>query len=222
MIIKSTKDIEPVIFNCLVYGESGAGKTTLASTLDNCLVISIESGLLSLKKFDVDYIEVVTLEDLKSALIMASTTDYKTIFIDSLTEISQRMVEFAKKQYPNDNQIMKVYGMHADMINSMMKFTRDMNKNIVYTALEKVEKDNIGVRYHVPDLAGSIATKSPALFDFVFNLSVFNKDDQEHRYLLTSKKNNYICKSRATLDDYEEPHLGNIIKKAFNTGEKNV
>lgn len=220
MEIKSTIDIKPDKFNCLVYGESGVGKTTLASTLDNCLIVSMESGLLSLKDYEVDYIEVNSLEKLKSVLTEAANSSYDTIFIDSLTEIAQLMVAHCKTVYPNDNQVMKVYGLYNDMITKMIKFTRDMNKNVVYTALEKVDKDNVGVRFHLPDLSGSIATKCPALFDFVFNLSVFEQDEKEVRALLTSNKNNYICKSRTrNLSEYEPANLGKVINKAFNIKE---
>ena len=222
MEIKSTSNIQPIKLNALVYGESGSGKTYLASTLNNCIIVSVESGLLTLKDFSVDYVEATTLEQLRSTLAELSTSKYDTIFIDSITEISQKMVEYAKAVYPNDNQIMKVYGLHNDMITKMIKYTRDMNKNIIYTALQKVDKDVTGIRYHVPNMAGSIASSCPALFDFVFNLSVIEKDNNDERLLLTSSKNNYICKSRVRLDDYELPHLGNIINKAFKKGDENV
>jgi ABC-type dipeptide/oligopeptide/nickel transport system ATPase component len=223
MQVKSTYDIKPTQLHALVYGQSGAGKTYLATTLKNALVISMESGLLTLKDHKIDYVEAKNLEELKAKLSEASKSSYDTIFIDSLTEISQQMVAHAKKIYPNDNQVMKVYGMHNDMITSMIKYTRDMNKNVIYTALEKVEKDNTGRRYHVPDLAGSIATKCPALFDFVFNLQVLEVDQKEVRTILTAKRENFICKSRTNnLNDFEPAHLGDIINKAFKKGEKNV
>ena len=121
MKIKSTIDIKPDKFNALIYGESRSGKTTLAHTLDNCLIISPERGLLSLKQYPVDYMEVSTLDELKQALVIASKSDYETIFIDSLTEISQQMVAHAKTVYPNDNQVMKVYGLHKEMITQLKR-----------------------------------------------------------------------------------------------------
>ena len=55
--IKSTKDIAlDHGIKCVVYGFSGVGKTVLCSTAPKPIVLSAESGLLSLSKVDIPYI----------------------------------------------------------------------------------------------------------------------------------------------------------------------
>lgn len=217
MKLKKTSDIEATSFHCLIYGQSGVGKTTLASTLDDCVIISCESGLLSLKQFNLDYIEVSSLQELNDALIFTLESKFKTIFIDSLTEISQMFLDYARLKYKDDSQTLKMYNYYNDLIVKFIKSTRDMKKNVVYTALDKVEKSETGRRYHTPDLIGSIATKVPQYFDFVFAYRIFeNEDGEKHRVLITDNHDDYIAKSRLKLDPYERPHLGNIISKAFN------
>ena len=49
----------------LVYGASGSGKTTLIKTANNPIIISSESGLLSLADCDIPVIEIKTEADLK-------------------------------------------------------------------------------------------------------------------------------------------------------------
>ena len=64
--------------NVVVYGQAGAGKTSLIKTLPGrVLVVSAEAGLLSLKGFDADVAEVATVDDLRAVhgvLEKAATT----------------------------------------------------------------------------------------------------------------------------------------------------
>lgn len=226
MKVQSTKDIKPTKINCLIYGASGAGKTTLASGLQQkTLILSLESGLLSLKNFAVDYVEIDAptpkgkYEQLRQTLIEVGKTDYVNVYIDSLTDVAQIFVDVCKEDFPDPKQALPMWGKYSEMMKSFLKYTRDFNKNVFYTALEKVDKDEIGRRFYVPDIQGSIATKCPAMFDFVFYLKIFEKEDGEHvRALLTRSQDGFICKDRSgELEVYEKPHLQEIINKVFNT-----
>ena len=223
MQIKSTKDIKAERINALIYGQSGAGKTTLAGTLKGkTIIISLESGLLSLRSKDVDYIEikgeggVSKIAKIKEALNFVSKSDYVNVYIDSLTEIAQCFVEYAKHEYPEDRQTMKMWGRYSELITAFIKYCRDMDKNVFFTALEKTTQDDVGRRFCLPELPGSIATKCPAYFDLVFNLRVIKTDEKELRVLLTSSKENYICKDRSgKLQEYVKPDLGAIMHEVF-------
>ena len=71
MAIKLTSTKQAAQLNglkVLVYGASGAGKTRLCGTTGgNTVIISAESGLLSLRDSDIPVIEVQTLEDVFEA-----------------------------------------------------------------------------------------------------------------------------------------------------------
>ena len=49
---------------CLVYGKSGAGKTKLAATAPAPIILSAESGILSLREFQIPMIQIKTVADL--------------------------------------------------------------------------------------------------------------------------------------------------------------
>lgn len=218
MQIKSTHEIKPEKINALIYGESGVGKTFLASTLvGKTIIVSMESGLLSLRGHSIDYIEEINnLDKLKEALTFLITSDYQNIYIDSLTEVTQLFLAYCKEQYPDDKQTLKVYGLLLEMVSAFIKFTRDMNKNVFFTALQKTSQDEYNRRYHVPDLVGSIASKCPQFFDFVFNYQMVRQDEQDTRFLVTQKTSNSLGKDRSgLLDLYEQPNLGLIINKIF-------
>lgn len=223
MKVSNTKEIKPTKINALIYAPSGYGKTTLAKTLSGkTLVISLESGLLSLKDYDIDYIEVEgrlpddKLSHLSEVISFAIKSDYDNIFIDSLTEIAQTFLDSAKKEYPDNKHTMLRFGRYNERLVQFIKYTRDLNKNVFYTSLEKVDKDEVGRRYHVPDLIGAIATKSPAYFDMVFSIIIHENEDEKQRRILTQPVDNYICKDRSgKLDAYEEPDLSKILNKIF-------
>jgi phage nucleotide-binding protein len=229
MEIKQTNKVTATKINCLIYSPSGHGKTTLASTLDGkTLVLSLESGLLSLRNFNIDYVEITgsngieRINSLKKLLPEIVASDYDNIYIDSLSEISSAFVDVAKKDFPDVRQTMPMYGLYNELMTKFIKYTRDMNKNIFYTALEKVDKDELNRRFMLPDIIGSIAHKCPAYFDFVFNLRVFEKDNIKVRKLLTRAQDGYLCKDRSgELSEYEDANLGLIIKKVFNESDKN-
>jgi len=223
MEIKKTQEITASKINCLIYAQSGNGKTTLARTLKGkTLIISLESGLLSLRGSSIDYVEVdgkngiEKIKNLKTILSEVEKTDYENIFIDSLTEISQCFAEYAKKEYPDDKQTMKMYGYVLDLMTRFIKYVRDMDKNCFFTALEKVDKDELNRRYVLPDLVGSISSKCPQYFDFVFYLKVFEKDNIKTRALTTNAQDGYVCKDRSgALEEYEPADLQAIIDKVF-------
>jgi len=226
MEIKKTNDVKPTSINVLIYGASGSGKTTLAGTLQGkTLIVSLESGLLSLKGKDIDYVNiqgktgVEKIQHLRSLLGEIEKSDYDNIFFDSLSEISQAFTEFAKREYPDDKQTMKMYGYVLDLTTKFIKYVRDMNKNCFFTALDKSSQDEVGRRFHLPDLVGSISSKAASYFDFCFYLKVFEKDSVKTRALLTDTKEGYLAKDRSgLLDEYEKPDLGLIINKVFKKG----
>jgi hypothetical protein len=71
--LKRTSDVQSHHLKILVYGAAGAGKTRLIGTAKDPLIISAESGLLSLRDIDVPYIEVKTLADVQDAYTFVST-----------------------------------------------------------------------------------------------------------------------------------------------------
>lgn len=219
MEVKSTANHVTKNTSMLIYGLSGVGKTTLAGTLTGkTLIISAEAGLLSLSNKEIDFIE---LEGDKLAHLrevvgwLVKGTEYHNIFVDSLTEIAELVVVEAERLYPDSKNSLQKWGHYNKVLKQLIKFLRDFaNYNVIITALQKTDKDEIGRRFNIPDVSGSLATKLPQFFDFVFNLRVYSKEDKEVRALMTSTNDSYICKDRSgKLDTYEKPDLQYILNR---------
>lgn len=221
--ITSAKDIQLNKILMLLGGNSGDGKTYSASTT-NCktLLISIESGEFSLKGKDVDILRVKgnngieKINSLFEIMKELPSLEYDCIYVDSLTEIAQCIVEYATSKYPEEKQALKKWGYYNESMVKFVKFFRDLNKNVIMTTLLKIDKDEMSRRFKVPDVSGSIAMRLPQYFDFVFNIVI--REDKENntkeRYVLTESLDGNICKSRSqNLETYELLNIGNIFQK---------
>jgi energy-coupling factor transporter ATP-binding protein EcfA2 len=241
MKIASTKNTGNVSVKMLVYGPAGSGKTTLASTIGKgCLIISAEGGLLSLSDFDIDVVDITKdengnllpkedrLKALKEVYQYLQTDEarslYKWIFVDSITEISQNMVEALQKEYPDRKDTIVLYGENSKRMRTIIKGFRDLpHYNIVFTALSEDDKDEFGRRTKEISMIGKMSQQIAGYLDEVFFLSV-DEDDEGNlvRTLITQPTKSITAKDRSgKLDRLEDPNLTKIYNK-INEGERNV
>ena len=222
--IKSTKNITMNGVNMVIYGDSGVGKTTLISQLDNAIVLSAEQGLLSLKKFDIDYIEIANAEDVDEAYELVRKSDYDHIVFDSLTEIAevvlfQIQADLVKKGKGKDKR--QSYGELAEAFGVMIRKFRDIKgKNTIFMAKEKniYDEEGIVIRY-APMMPGRVLPHGlPYLVDEVFCYMM----DRKGRYFLTSADRKRPAKDRSgELETRElDPNLNDIITKVLSGQEQ--
>jgi len=67
--VKTTGSLSANGVKMLVYGQAGAGKTSLIRTLPDPIILSAEGGLLSIQDADLPYIEISSMQDLEEALV---------------------------------------------------------------------------------------------------------------------------------------------------------
>jgi ribosomal protein S13 len=239
MKIQSTNSVNESKIKAVLNGLSGAGKTTAVKSLKQSgfkpLVLSFEAGLLSIAGSEIDYIDgttddnnVVIPKDLRIDRLMDiykyvhskdAQTKYDVLYIDSLTEISQCMLDKLRKEYPDRKDNLVMYGELSSKMRDMIKAFRDTpHYHVIFTCLGKVEKDENGTRYMGFDLIGSIADKLPQFFDEVFYLRVGNEGQREY---VCNSTANIIAKDRSgRLTNVETTDLGAIFSKILNKEKK--
>jgi hypothetical protein len=204
----------------LVYAGSGAGKTTLcASTGGNPIIVSAESGLLSLRHTDIPVIEVHSLADVHEAYTYLATDPegmkFDWVCIDSVSEIAE-VVLAAEKAATKDPR--KAYGELADQMAILMRAFRDLPGRNVYMAAKmgQTKEELTGAILRGPSAPGQqLAAAMPYWFDEVFCLRV-EKDEAGNpvRWLQTGSDAQYICKDRSgALDMFEPADLSHIAAK---------
>ena len=202
----------------LLYGNSGAGKTFLTSTLEGkTIILSAEAGLLSLQGYDIDAITINTFDELKEAYGYISGKegeDYQNIVLDSLSEIAEVVLENAKHSVKDARM---AYGEMAEKVVKIVKGFRDLQgKNVIMIAkLERAKDEITGSMLYTPSFPGAkLAQNLPYLFDEVLALRIDKQDDGTIRFLQTQADNQWSAKDRSgKLDQFEEANLSKIISK---------
>lgn len=217
----------------LVYAEAGGGKTVLCATAPQPVVISAESGLLSLSKrnlerlfgvanpnvtYDIPVMNVTTMEQLTEAYMFfvrdPSARYFKTVCIDSVSEIAEVVLANAKKTVKDPRQ---AYGELTDRIVWLLKAFRDMSGWHTYmTAKMEAMDTGHGVMRFGPSFPGKqLPREVPYLFDEVFRLGIGqSQQGQKYRFLQTDGDMQYQAKDRSgVLDTLEPPDLTHIINK---------
>ncbi len=219
MEIKSTKEHANEKINMLVYGPSGAGKTTLIKTLPHPIVLSAEGGLLSLSSEDIPYIEVRSIEDLREAytwLFSSSESSiYESVSLDSISEIGEVVLAQMLRTHRDGRA---AYGELASTMTTMIRMFRDLpGRHVYFTAKMERKEDEEGRNIQAPSMPGTRLTNGLSyFFDQVFKLEVSPADEDgvSHRRLLCAPTNVEAAKDRSgKLDKYEPADLGHIISK---------
>lgn len=222
--LKSTKDAALDGIKILVHGPAGAGKTTLCGTTgDSTIIISAESGLLSLRHLDIPVIEVKTLEQLYEAYDYVVNTEdgrsYSWVCLDSISEIAEVVLNHEKKIAKDPRQ---AYGALAEKMTDLIRAFRDMpGRNVVFSCKQERAKDEqSGAMLYYPAMPGNMLKQGVGyFFDEVFALRVEkDADGNPTRWLQTSRDYNYEAKDRSgSLEMFESPDLAAIAAKIIST-----
>ena len=146
--ITSTKDMALDYAKVVLYGPPGSGKTTAGATFPSVLFLSAESGLLSVRDMDIDVWTINGWEDLEEAYdyLRKGDHEYKSVVIDSLTEVQKKLNEHIVKKFPgkrrdyDDLMSQSDWGYAIDKLRKMCRAFRDLPLNVVFIALDQQEQ----------------------------------------------------------------------------------
>lgn len=223
MEITNTKDMAAQYLKILVHGPAGSGKTRLcATTGGKPLIISAESGLLSLAGSDLDVVEIKDMAGLYDVYnFLATDKKYDWVCLDSISEIAEVVLE-TEKGKTNDPR--KAYGELQTVMMGLLRSFRDLPKNIYFAAKQERIKDDItgGIVFGPSAPGQKIGPAMPYLFDLVFALHSWKDDEGKiQRALQTQKDAQYDAKDRSgKLDMIEPPDLGAIYAKIIPQSTK--
>jgi hypothetical protein len=219
--IKSTATVGNDGVKTLVYGPAGSGKTPLCATAPNPIILSAESGLLSLRQCNppVPYIEIRSMRDLMEAynwcLQAQEARQFYTICLDSISEVMEVVLDDEKKKSKDPR---KAYG---ELLEQGMKLTRAFRdlpgKCVVVVAKQQYDKDEtLGAMMYAPMLPGSkLGPQLPYFFDEVFQMCIGRDANQQViRYIRAEPEFNIVARDRSgRLAKYEPPNLTFIFNK---------
>jgi hypothetical protein len=228
----TNEDIKIDKVKVLVYGPSGTYKTPFACTFPNPYIFDIDNGILSARlsgrPFTYDtYID----KDLKQPTAARNMEKkvsefqrdcpYDTIVVDSLTTMAEIGM----------NQVLKT-NMRAGGVPQQQDWLQQMNwiknmvvtllatgKNVVFTAHEQIDKDELtGIISKLPLVTGKLAQRLPIYFDEIYHSEASRKGKDVSYRLLT--KGNTLLMARSKLgimDEYIDADFEAIMSKIQET-----
>lgn len=217
--IVSTNSFKSNGVKVLVYGDAGAGKTVLCSTVPAPIILSAEAGLLSLRRCNLPVIEVKTVADLTEVYDWLCSSQeakqFQTVCIDSISEVAEVVLANAKGLVKDPRQ---AYGELIDKMTMVIRSYRDLpGRNVYMSAKQEPNKDEMsGITRWGPAMPGAkMAVQLPFFFDEVFRLGI-GKDatGKPFRFLQTQPDLQFQAKDRSgSLAAVEPPDLGYIFKR---------
>jgi hypothetical protein len=212
----------------LLYGVPGSGKTYLAGSasevarMSPVLFIDIEGGTKTLRNVfpDVDVIRIRDKFDDKGRLVKSAWkrlfevyedlrrgVPHNTIVLDSLTEaykmsmysvMADVMKSGDRQNQDPDVPAVRDWGKSSEQIRRMVRALRDMDKHVIFTALQNDVKDQMtGAVTSKPSLPGKLADEIPAYIDEVLYLWVKAGKEGVERKILTEPTGKFIAKDRS-------------------------
>jgi len=216
--VKTTGSLAANGVKVLVYGQAGAGKTSLVKTLPKPIVLSAEGGLLSIQDADLPFIEISDMETLREAYTWLTQSDeakgFESVALDSISEIAEVVLNAEKKATKDPRQ---AYGAMQEQMADIIRAFRDLPGRHVYMSakLEKTQ-DEMGRVLYAPSMPGNKTGQAlPYFFDEVLALRV-EKDGEgvTQRALMCDSDGLWLAKDRSgKLAAWEAPDLGAIIAK---------
>jgi phage nucleotide-binding protein len=216
--VKTTGSLAANGVKVLVYGQAGAGKTSLIKTLPSPIVLSAEGGLLSIQDANLPYIEITSMTELQEAYNWLTSSDeakaYKSVALDSISEIAEVCLNTEKKATKDPRQ---AYGAMQEQMADIIRAFRDLPCRHVYMSakLEKTQ-DEMGRVLYSPSMPGNKTGQAlPYFVDEVLALRVEKDGDgATQRALMCDSDGLWLAKDRSgKLDAWEAPDLSAIIAK---------
>lgn len=150
----------------MVYGKPGVGKTTLAASAKNPIVLDFDRGLGRLDNpiFWVPKLEITNYTDVTDFLQSKEIGVFDTIIIDTVSACVDCMANFIlesnKKLSKETNTkvqtsgalTLKGFGELKAMVGNFTRLLRSKNKNVIFVAHEKEEDDGEAHKVMRPDL----------------------------------------------------------------------
>lgn len=213
----NTQDLGGAI-KAMCYAPAGFGKTKMCATAPSPLIISAEQGLLSLKKYNIPYLEILTMQDFRDAYAFVSQSkeanNFATICIDSASDIAESALSEFKKTNKDPRQ---AYGQVADEMMIELKRWRHLaTKHVYITCKQEMVPISESAAQFAPSMPGKVLPQQmPYWGDELFALRII-PDDQgvQGRWLQTQPDIQYYAKDRSDeLDYFEKPDLTNLFNK---------
>ncbi len=196
----------PIIM--VLYGVPGSGKTSVATTANNPMLIDTDRGYDRAVR-RTDAVVASKWEDILNE--EEAFNDYSTIIIDTAkATLDDYLVEYVCRQnYKLKTNSLKRFGEIADQFKAFVNRLRAKGKDIIFICHDKEEKDGDTIK-HAPDCTGQSKDLLIRIADQVGYVGIQNKQ----RVIVFEPVDNFVGKNVAQLGTISIP---DATSKEFET-----
>ena len=228
--LKRASELEAKPIRALIYGEPGVGKTTLLATLPRPVVILDFEGGAAVRlrgEEDIYIAEIGSYEELQEALKELETLkEVKSIAFDGFSVFLQALLDEITRKAEKKAPTFREWNLLATLAKGIILNLRKPNKHLVFTAFEKVEKNEKGEVVAIyPDLPRSVRKYLRGLVDLegrlTWDISKESETDWNERVLVFDDPI-AETKDRTGKLSVEEADFEKILQKVFGKGESKL
>lgn len=221
MQVYNTGDATSKFQNILLYGLAGAGKTPMAATMPDVIVISSEPGLKSLQRYRLPYIIARNQSEAMDCHRWITSSNeakrYQSVFFDSVSASSESILADKKKK-SNDPRRFSPETTAATMEIVLAYLSIPASgKHLCMTCKAVQSQTNVGTPWVEPfAVVPKLGPMLPYHFDTVLYMSRHRNNDTGQEYAMFTCGANDLCHARdrsGMLALYEPPDLNYIINK---------
>lgn len=206
-IIRTSQMTKPSIV-MTIYGKAGVGKTTLATTAPNPVLIDAEesSKALGARGIDVAVANVKSWKDVQDAWGVISKSEYETVVIDPVDAFLGLLIDETKG---GGDMSLRLWGVAKERMRKFIWAVKSSGKHVLFIAHEAKDKDDEKI-LRSPKLSANLSDELVNLCDVVGHLRIGEGNKRE---LLVQPKEKYDCKDRfaALGDSVKDPNVTKMI-----------
>lgn len=236
--------------NMCIYGDPGAGKTPLAATLPNALILATEAGTISAKRYvktNAKMIRALNFTEFRRAFmwlrdVAVPEKQYDWLIVDSVTKFQEMVLRHVlDEMYANNKHRDPDLPDKAEHQKWQVRFKKyvnainDMPINVLWTAHAMRDSDEVGEVTVLPMLQGKNGTDDPKTMSIWFSGGVSllaylgidedNVEQAPNRRLLLQRTGDYadyIVKDRFDLGVpyIDNPNMSDVFEMIKNSGEQ--
>lgn len=187
----------PVII--VLYGQPGSGKTSIATTAENPIVIDTDRGYDRAVQ-RVDTLTAAQWEDIQNE--EENFSGYNTVVIDTArATLDDFLVEYVcRRNYKLRNNGLKRFGEIADQFKAFVNRIRAKGKDLIFICHDKETQEGDVIK-HAPDCTGQSKDLLIRIADQVGYVGIQNKQ----RVITFEPLDNFVGKNVAQLDTIAIP-----------------